>query len=140
MIGINSNDIAYLAGIIDGEGSITISRAKDKKSSRKIQHLLKLSVGNNSLFLLGWIKEKFGGNIHSNGGGENARCFRWCVGCKEAVPILKQVYPHLKIKNKQALVVFNFNQLLVERGFLIDDENFKEREELYIQLKELNKG
>ncbi len=55
---MTSEEKAYIAGIIDGEGTVTLSRAHVEELPAP-----KLSVANNSLELLKWIREKVGSGV-----------------------------------------------------------------------------
>lgn len=55
---MTSQEKAYLAGIIDGEGTVTLSRAHANEMGSP-----KVSVANNSLQLLNWIKTKTGTGV-----------------------------------------------------------------------------
>ena len=90
-------DAAYLAGLIDGEGSILIS------SKRQMRNTWRLQISNNDFGLLEWCKEITGcGSIirkkHDNPKWADAgywACYSW-----NARKIIKQLMPYLKIANK----------------------------------------
>jgi len=54
---INQTDIAYAAGVFDGEGSIYIANIKRYKQ-------LKVQMCNTNEQLINWFKEKFGGIVN----------------------------------------------------------------------------
>lgn len=56
-------DIAYLAGIIDGEGSITIGNYSSNKKTGDHHYQTILSITNTDYSLLEWIKNTFGGSV-----------------------------------------------------------------------------
>lgn len=52
--------IAYLAGIIDGEGSISITSVRKRKDGKKYRSIsLSLQIGSISKQLVNWIKKNF---------------------------------------------------------------------------------
>jgi len=55
---MTSEEKAYIAGIIDGEGTVTLSRAHVEELPAP-----KVSVANNSLELLKWIRGKVGTGV-----------------------------------------------------------------------------
>src|SRR5262252_5226632 len=57
-------DWAYLAGIIDGEGCVSIVMQRQVKCRRTLRHILKLFVGNTDPRLISWCREIFGGSVH----------------------------------------------------------------------------
>ncbi len=55
MISLKTEEKAYIAGIIDGEGTITLAKKhKNEMPSPEV------SIANNNLELLNWIKAKVG--------------------------------------------------------------------------------
>jgi hypothetical protein len=92
-------EIAYLAGIIDGEGCIMLQRQDGSFSICPI-----LSIANTNLDLIDWLKTRLGGSIGCNPRA-NSGCkdvYQWHVMANNAVELLKQVRPFLRIKGKQA--------------------------------------
>ena len=63
---MNENEkLAYLAGIIDGEGTIVIAKGKIRKGRINHPYSLRLVVMNTDIRLIEWLKENFGGSIHT---------------------------------------------------------------------------
>jgi hypothetical protein len=54
--------LAYLAGIIDGEGCVCMTKGRVNKNSPKICYKVRLTICSTSLVLLDWLVENFGGN------------------------------------------------------------------------------
>src|SRR3990167_3320286 len=54
--------LAYMAGLFDGEGSVSISRTI--KESGGTQTSLSISLSSTSKSIIDWIAEYFGGNYH----------------------------------------------------------------------------
>lgn len=54
--------IAYLSGVIDGEGTITIMKNQQYQRNT-IQFRVCLTVGNTNKELIEWIQSEFGGTI-----------------------------------------------------------------------------
>lgn len=108
-------DIAYLAGFLDGEASITIVML----NAKNFYVMPRLSVSNTDLAVLQWIHQAFpGGRLYTfrkqtNIRNVNARPIHridWTTGAIEA--ILRQVLPYLRVKRRQAEMVL---QLLAFR-------------------------
>jgi len=90
-------ELAYLAGFVDGEGSITIFR------SGKRYHL-RFDIFNTNEDVLRWIQVTFGGCVRR----VTSRCketwkpeFMWYVGQQQASDILSACLPYLKVKRLQ---------------------------------------
>jgi DNA-directed RNA polymerase subunit RPC12/RpoP len=100
--------LAYLAGIIDGEGSIQIF---DRTATRPgaSRPSIRVSVANTHMPLLVWIQESCGlGVICVQNGGNpkiktNKTCYSWGITSIAAVRFLVQVEPYLIEKRNLAL-------------------------------------
>jgi hypothetical protein len=96
-------DAAYLAGLIDGEGSIVAAM------KRKGRTTWRLTVSNTNFTILGWCKSVTGvgtvvtkpwdGNKKHAVGG-HWQCYSW-----NAKAVLEQVLPYMRIKQDRALAV-----------------------------------
>ena len=98
---LSESDAAYLAGIIDGEGSIIMVR--QLKGGRRSW---RLSIPNTSMPLLEWIQKKVGnGTIHEKKiySEKHSRSFFWQIYSWNALEVLKQCLPYMIIKRDLAL-------------------------------------
>lgn len=88
-------DLAYTAGLLDGEGCIT---GYSKGSS----HYITVFISNSHLPILDWLQNTFGGGKrHWNGNKKGKRVEKWIVPAKSVTPFLKLMIPFLKIKRPQ---------------------------------------
>lgn len=128
--------LAYLAGIIDGEGCIAIDRKKHSDVRKEwMSYAVVLSVGNNSFELITWLKDNFGGNITEYVREDKRTYWRWATSEKKTLRnILKQTRPYLVIKKEQADLAISYSekccQLSGRRGVPIW---LKRRREEYFQ-------
>jgi len=142
----SKTDWAYVAGIVDGEGSFCISRStiKSKAGNPYFAYDCKVSIANTSEVLIKWLKEKFGGRANvSNGSGisKQARawgqtfakpCWRWTMeGYKNQTKFVLAILPYLVIKREQALVALEYTRIEYKW-------NKEKREELHQLMKSLN--
>jgi len=119
----NRVDFAYMAGILDGEGSIIIAKIKPAIRRRTInpQYKLIVAASNTCLSLLEWIQENFGGEIRlrpcSSLGTKPV--WQWRILHQRAADFLQQVLPYLKIKDKQAEEAIKFQEFKrqTKRGY-----------------------
>jgi len=89
--------LAYLAGIIDGEGTIYIRLAKPSGQLR-----LRLQVVNTNKTLMSWLTDNFCGHVNLNRrSGGHKDCYTWYESGDKAVALLKKVKPYLVIKAPQ---------------------------------------
>ncbi len=106
---LNISEAAYLAGILDGEGSIGIfDRRKTRPNS--IRPSLKLSIGNTDKSLMDWICKTTGiGKIEirtTNNILSNKPMYYWHLNSISVLLLLKQLLPYLIIKHSLALSAF----------------------------------
>lgn len=103
--------LAYLAGIIDGEGSIV---PYNKSAAKRYWRIV---VGNTSEDLIQWLKSNFGGTVHDRRQSWNSwlgeapphqgqrHMWGWYIGRQADVfAILSAVEPYLVIKRGRANV------------------------------------
>jgi hypothetical protein len=132
--------IIYLAGIIDGEGSIQIEIQK-KCASRKINYYsVRLIIINTNIELMIWLKDNFGGSFTMRKKIENRKdCYKWNVFSMKAAAILEACHPYMIIKEKHARLIIQFMNLKDKDSYYLTDKVIKQRENLYLTLKSLNK-
>lgn len=128
-------DLAYLAGFIDGEGSIAIFH------SGKRYHL-RFDIYNTNETVLVWIKEKFEGKIHRVGRARegNKQEYVWAAGQQRAAIILTACLPYLLIKKRQAEIFIDYTKTSKGRaGMSIPIDMIAYRLDLTTQIQLLNK-
>lgn len=135
---ISESDLAYAAGIVDGEGCIAIRRGKHGP------HFCQVAVANTSLILCEWLKQRWGGNVHRK--KRNAQhnwkpVYQWRVNNRLAISFLKQVRPYLLIKQAQAdlaLRLPSIRQFTKSRPARLTEETVEAREMLKQEMHVLN--
>ena len=121
--------VAYLAGLIDGEGTLSITKMMGK------YYLCRLRIVNTNRHLLEWIRNLLGtGRIEINKRDyPEKKKMRWeyCVTKRcDLLRILKEVENHLISKREHVTVLIKFLEL---------DKHSNLKEQLFSQLMELNK-
>ena len=105
------NDLAYLAGIIDGEGCIDIP--KQSKSTVRVPRTIRIVITNTSPILIDWLVHKFDGKAYERKKGNyKHRCWSVYWHCRKAEALLVEVLPYLKIKREQAELALSFQRLI----------------------------
>ncbi len=140
-------DLAYVAGIFDGEGCVLIYKVPRHNQKRGgIQHRLKISIANTNTDLMSWLKENFGGNIVVADRREQYRKFyHWQLSGVSAAEFIKRLLPYLKIKQQQVKLAISFQETIkspqecgegkiIPQGLLALRDNFKQL------IHELNSG
>ena len=94
----------YIAGLFDGEGSVTIGCTK--KSRTNWAFVPHASLANNYKPILELLQKEFGGYIGPVGG--KSRCWALNFTTKAAKDFLLVILPFLVIKKKQAEILVDF--------------------------------
>lgn len=153
---INHIDIAYLAGIIDAHGSISIQKAsKTKKygkgkSCTNVYYALKVSISGTKTEPHELAVSLFGGSIssHQPDNIKYKRQYQWNVSGTTAKEFLNAVIPYLRVKKMQGIIGVNFQDLLEKQRsillhtqkppYKVNDQMTNERILLYNMLTNLN--
>lgn len=96
---LSVTDAAYIAGFIDGEGSIMVYLREKGVAGTKI------SISNTKRDVLDWICEVVGvGHViaHQRANKKHATSHFWLCTGDSALTVLEQIRPYLKIKQAQA--------------------------------------
>ena len=99
----------YLAGFVDGEGSLMIVKSRSRKSGC-VQYRARFTVSNTDRGILEEIRRDFGGTIHKVGRGKCSwKPVYMLVFTDGLIPsLLSVLHPHLRLKRKQTAVQLEF--------------------------------
>ncbi len=105
-------ELAYMAGIIDGEGSICVFPATVDGRPRS-RYCLRLSISNTSRPLLEWVQQRFGGRlVQVKRNRETALThkitYHWEAGWQHGASIIEAIRPFLVIKGEQGDLFLEF--------------------------------
>lgn len=130
-----TNDLAYLAGIIDGEGCISISKRFNKDRTAYKNFVIKLIITNTDLKLIEWLVKNFGFSsirrMVSKKYPNSKVCYNCNIQSNYVIDLLKQVYPYLIIKKAKA-------ELIIKKWPEPRAIDLKLRVEVYQDLMKLN--
>lgn len=109
-------DLAYMAGFIDGEGSIQISRGRWQKAARG--YTLHLSAKQIDPAPLRQLAASFGGRVIYVLPTQPNRQphFRWGVTNRAALAALVALFPYLVVKRAQAELAIACQRSIKHRG------------------------
>lgn len=135
---ILSEQLAYIAGIIDGEGSI-ILRRKPK------QNELFMVVVNTNKNVIKWLHEVTKVGTIKQREMRNIkwrRVWEWNTAAQDTTRVLWAVYPYLIIKREHAKIAIEYQSLAKHGGGpnRYTPAEKERRKELVIELGELNQG
>ena len=105
---------AYLAGIVDGEGSISI-----KSESMGKPYVGYLTVTNCNYEMIKLFECEFGGKVRKRNWSNNQKnisknwkpSYEWSLTKQQAAKALRLLFPYLRIKSRQATLVLRLARL-----------------------------
>ncbi|MDE2439204.1 MAG: hypothetical protein KGN01_07495 [Patescibacteria group bacterium] len=128
---------AYLAGILDGEGSISLTLNYPKKRKGMILITPRVTIASTSQPLIDWLKLKLTDlgayTLHKQGKDRRVCCliiFSW-----RSLRLIKTIYPYLIIKKDRATLLFNFWDI---RKTHLGKPYSKEEIEIALTLRSIN--
>ena len=92
----------YIAGFFDGEGSIGIYSRKGRYNGACLRTQLTQNKTSESLFILSFLKNKYGGNLSEQKTLSNSIKYNWQLNPKGVPLFLKDIMPYLILKKTQA--------------------------------------
>ena len=136
-------DMAYLAGIMDGDGCFSI--IKQKTTAAPLYYPF-LQFTNLRKEIIDFCQENFGGSIVAlkkhicKDGSTGRQVYRWRIRSIENVkPVLTKLIPFLKIKKERAEFLLEFvNTFEFERGKPLAHDKLVDRERSYLKMIQFN--
>jgi len=138
---LSNNDAAYIAGIIDGEGSIGVMSQHHNTENKTSTYRLRLRVTNTHLGVIEWLRLKIGcGNINliKKPLKHYRQAYELAWSGLTAINIIRQLYPYMIIKRNQAEVAFEFERTLDEPTWSLPDSIVECRKKLRKKMIDLN--
>lgn len=138
---MNSEILAYTAGIVDGEGCVAIAVYITKDS--RTNYRLVVDVANTYKVVIAWLHETFGGSISFTALNNRRPCWIWHIGGRKASLFLESIRPFLRVKALQADLAVEFQVGLIGRVGRHNrrtDEELAERESYKEAISMLNHG
>ena len=102
-------ELAYAAGLFDGEGSISLVRQKNNRS-----HSPQVAVASNDCEVLLWLQKRFGGSIVTKQPRKSTQSvsYDWRLTDRRALAFLQMVRPYLVIQRKIRRVDLLLNEYI----------------------------
>jgi hypothetical protein len=108
---LSKEELAYLAGLIDGDGAIMTWIEKHPEKKFKFRVRLALKVTLNQKQVLEWIRKR----VRFGYLKKNRNQYEWCSQDQEKIEkFLSKVLPFLKVKKKQAKIALKIAKIKVE--------------------------
>lgn len=105
---------AYMAGMLDGEGCISISM--HTSPLRPIpRHHMTVRITNSDRHVLEWIQSYCAGNLsRSNNPKAKRLIWNWSVSSSQALLFLECVAPYVRIKSRETQIAIGFQNRMAE--------------------------
>ncbi|MDP2922116.1 MAG: LAGLIDADG family homing endonuclease [Candidatus Omnitrophota bacterium] len=126
---------AYLAGIVDGEGTVTLSRHHKHETPAPL-----VSVSNTDLRLLKWIRYKAGGIITSKkiSKPHHTQSYVWRLRQNSALYFLNEIKKYLIVKREQAELITKEYKKVTHRAGRYTSQLLHRKEKLVNKIRALN--
>lgn len=93
--------LQYISGFFDGEGCIGLYKRKDSNATT-IRIQLTQNKSKESLYILNYLKTKYGGNITTQKTLSGKTKYNWQLNAKGIKIFLTDIFPYLLLKKSQA--------------------------------------
>lgn len=133
---MNLQEKAYIAGIIDGEGTVTLSRAHANEMPAP-----KVSVANNSIKLLNWIKDRAGSGViikRSKREPQHGVQYVLDISDNAALRLLAEVKEYLIVKKQHAELLVSCYKATTPRNGKYTEKLFAQKMGLVAEIRALN--
>jgi hypothetical protein len=135
---------AYLAGLFDGEGCITILKTSPKRRAISCSYRVTLEMNMTDGDQMEYLQKITGiGYITRHKVYSRPNCrdrWQWTINKDESVELLYQIYPYLVLKKPQAALLIEFVENFVKTRRLanrVDPLLQEKKEEYYLMIKQL---
>ncbi len=107
---MKDTDIAYVAGLFDGEGYVDIYQASTSNKSKSISLMLRVIISQKDGSIMNWLEKNFGGYVRMER-RKDSWIYRWDIRSQKAKDFLVLMMPYLKIKLAQAKLAIEFEEV-----------------------------
>ena len=111
--------LAYTAGIIDGEGSISIARQSREKHIAGYSHRVQVCVTSTNEWLCQWLRLNWGGNVYKGTTKTKPhykQAWKWTIVTNKSINFLEAILPYLNLKRDEAELAIQWQQIKRKRG------------------------
>lgn len=140
-------DLAYMSGIIDGEGCFYIGKIPKKSGDGYISEHYRglLKIDNTDYRLIEWINNKFSGTNSATTRTTSTRrfereVFSWVATGDRLLDLCEQVRPYLIIKPEQCGIMIKFRKTYTGKlgSNKLSDDDIKIRQICLEEIRRLN--
>lgn len=136
-------DIAWTAGIIDGEGSIFIMKQGRVDRERTVNYILRVSVQSTDPYMTSELKRMFPDgaefSVQRDKRPECSDTLKWQLSGKKAARFLNTILPFMRVKKQQAELALEFQNKFKKHWRSMLEEDYNQQESFYNKLKQAKK-
>jgi hypothetical protein len=139
--------VGYLAGILDGEGSVSLKKSNANKHRKTPQYEGAVTMGMVYKEIIDLFVQRYGGAVRIERVPNRQPIYRYAkVGTQGVLAILEELTPYLIEKRERAELLMEYYKSIDNTRFrnalghtlpMSEQELFK-REDFYLRMKELN--
>jgi hypothetical protein len=126
---VDTEELAYAAGLFDGGGSITLTRQRDSRSPSP-----QVSIASTDYEVVSWFRERFGGSIVTKQPRQSNHSvsYDWRLTDRRALAFLEIIRPYLVIERKIRRIDLLLNDYVActPRNGRYTDEMLEKKQEL----------
>jgi len=145
---MDNTQLAYIAGLMDGEGSIIIryDYIKTKSGYRKHGFSLIVQVAMvDDSNVLQWLSESFGGSLYLHRDKRKSYwrdITKWHIATNQALSFLEAILPFLRLKYAQAKLAIEFQSYKKDRrtSHRSESESLLEEQQYHLMKKLKGRG
>jgi len=139
---ISKADLGWTAGIIDGEGCISIViRNRRKKTNNLPEHQLHIYCQSKTKSMQDKLRCLWGGSVLfcTDKRQNRADTWKWCIVSKDAALLLSCILPYLVVKKDHAKLALLFRKSVDSGSHFLSVKDCELREKLYGDMRKLNR-
>ncbi len=117
---MKKTDLAYYAGIFDGEGTIGVYYQARKNSHLRVTYQLRVQLVSTDEWIIQSLRFAFGGNVIIEPRKENpkwATAYRWFLTRQQSLNFINAVIPYLRLKRPQAELALKYQVHKTNGGY-----------------------
>lgn len=136
---MNTNELAYLAGIFDGEGTVCVCKRKAYGAYLTPRYTLLVAIQLGELSTIEFLSKITNKHfIHIKPVGNRRKIsYRLTWSSNQGAEFLRQIIPYLHGKKEQAILAVEFQEQTSSqsRGIPLTEDQLALRETFYLQLR-----
>lgn len=143
--------LAYMAGIMDGEGCFFIGNYSRSKFTNDKHYQTSITVSNTSKVLIDWLQLNFGGLVNEYSRAQTPKnslkkVYRWVASGERLTHLCEEILPYLTSKKRECEIMIEmrrtFERKITKKGvqgtIRIEPEILETRQCLFDELRSLH--